>query len=154
MASPETNTRPSWDRVKHIMAGVLAVTRWGLLLFAFAFVVVLSWFLLPFLTDRATHPAVLYAAMGLMVLGVWANAWNAQCDFVAAVLCDGWVRAVTMALRLGAYGGYAREHSDALASYLAERRYRLVLFLLPHACSLVMVLVFAVSFATGGWPLE
>ena len=136
------------------MAGVLAVTRWGLLLFGFASVITLAWFFLPFLTERVLHPAVLYATMGLMGLGVWANVWNAQCDFVAAVLCDGWVRAVTLALRLGVSGGYARDHCEELASYLAERRYRLVLFLLPHAYSLVMVLVFAVSFATGGWPLE
>ena len=141
-------------RLHKVLARVLAVTRRGLAFFGLGAVLWVAHLLLPFLAGYFPPWGLMFPIMGVMLLGLWANVWNAQCDFVATVLCDGWVRAITQAMRFGVYGGYAREHCEELASYLGARKYRLMLFLLPHVWSLVAVVAFAILFITGGWPFE
>jgi len=154
MAVPDSHYHLSQTRLHRVLARILSVTRWGLALFGLGAIAWLALLLLPLWTGYFPPLGLMFPIMALMLLGVWAQVWNAQCDFVAAVLCDGWVRAITQALRLGVYGGYAREHCEELASYLEARRYRLMLFLLPHAWSLVVVVASVIPFSTGGWPFE
>lgn len=160
MAVLNSDHDPRQARLHKVLARILAVTRWGLALFGLGAAAWLAMLLLPLWTGYLPPWRLMCAAMGFMLLGVWAEVWNGQCALVAAVLCHGCPRTITQimrtaqAVRFGVQGRYAREHCGELASYLAVRRYRLVLFLLPHAWSVVVVVAFLTLLIAGGWPFN
>ena len=106
---------------------------------------------------HALSPAHAQAFWGIIVLmglcvfaiGVWAASFNTQCDFTAAVLNEGWVRALTEFL--GGWprvpGSYALKHCELLSAFLAAKKHRIYLFVAPYIAAASGVLVVLTWFA-------
>ena len=160
MAVPDPNHEQREARLRQILACTLAVTRWGLALIALGGATWVAAMLLPIWAGILPQWELMCTAMGLILLGLWAEAWNWQCALVANILNHGWPRTMAQIMRtlqaLGflKQGRYAREHCDELASYLAARGYRLVLFLSPHIWSLVAMAAVVIALALGGSLFE